>query len=380
MAHLKWLAPALLAATSMAMAAPPITTGDALTNYLALHEGKPTPLDALPAGARARFLAGIRFDRGQAYPQLADITLLPKEQGKQILALFGLSSLAENPALRWAEAPLQAPTGISDFEARYNDHLRAAQGASLDKAFPELAMPGAIRRLSSYELVLLLRLLRQAQFDQLQASHADAVLAASKELLDRGALPGNLRELPYDTLLLARRFDDARRYAASLPTHPAARFDDRPAAGKVAAAWQQLPATGVWRPEAIDLAPTQILVLAGCHFSDDAATAIERDPVLGPAFAQHARWLAEPPGIEDMDAVEKWNQRHPAQPILPIHDRQQWALLPEGWEMPTFLVIRDGKVIDRRSGWPAGDPAHRRSLLAMLRRAGLLPAPAQDAG
>ena len=366
-----WMALILFAAISTAAAAP-ITTERALTDYLAQHEGQSTPLDALPAGARARFLSQIHFEQDRAYPQLSDVILLQREQAKGILALFGLAALAENPGMQWAQKPLDVPSGISDFEARYNAYVLGTPTTSMEATFPELVKPDSLRQLSSYELLLLLRLLQQTQFEQQQAEHVDAVLAASEELQHRGELPDYLRSLPRDTLLLARRFDDAQQFAAASPDGPVTRFDNHLAGGG-AAVWQQQAATGVWQPQTIDLASTRILVLAGCHISEDAVTTIENDPVLGPTFAQHARWLAAPPGIENMQAVQQWNQRHPTQPMLPIHDRRQWKMLPAGWDMPTFLVIRDGQVIDQLKGWYAEGSTPREALLAMLRRDGLLP-------
>lgn len=40
--------------------------------------------------------------------------------------------------------------------------------------------------------------------------------------------------------------------------------------------------------------------------------------------------------------------------------------------MPTFFLVRDGKVVAQLQGWPADDGAQRRALKAMLQGAGLL--------
>ncbi len=369
----RWLPLALLALASPALAAPPITSAATLERYLALHVDQSSPLDALPPGARARFLAGIRFGNGRAQPALTELGLLSREQGRRILGLFGMEALADNPSLEWASMPVPMPATISPFEARYNRYLLGDARPALATAFPELDDPAAIGRLSDYELRLLLRLLRQTQFEQMRADHVDAVLQAAAELQRRGTLPASGRSLPFDTLLLARRFDDARRYAQRHALPAAARFETQAAPPGGALVWRQQAGPLAWKPAPIDLTPAQVLVLAGCHFSEEAATLIEQDPVLGPVFAGHATWLAAPPGIEDMAAVGDWNQRHPTQPILPIHDRDGWPLLPADWEMPTFLTVRDGRVIEQLRGLPAGDDGQRERLLAMLRQAGLLP-------
>ena len=43
--------------------------------------------------------------------------------------------------------------------------------------------------------------------------------------------------------------------------------------------------------------------------------------------------------------------------------------------MPTFYIVRDGKVIDSASGWKSGSVESRDQLIATLRRTGLLAAP-----
>ena len=59
--------------------------------------------------------------------------------------------------------------------------------------------------------------------------------------------------------------------------------------------------------------------------------------------------------------------------MLPIHDRGEWTLVPR-WVMPTFFVIRNGKVVDSTSGWASDDPTSRKRLVALLQRTGLLEA------
>ncbi len=121
-----------------------------------------------------------------------------------------------------------------------------------------------------------------------------------------------------------------------------------------------------------DLASLQVIVVAGCRFSADAAKDIGNDPVLGPAFAAHAHWLSLPPGRESLDKLRQWNREHPHAPMLAIHDRAEWALIRQ-WAMPTFLIVKDGSIIDRASGRKSGDSAFRDALVALLRRNGLLP-------
>jgi hypothetical protein len=114
-----------------------------------------------------------------------------------------------------------------------------------------------------------------------------------------------------------------------------------------------------------------VLVMAGCHFSDDAARGIAADPVLGPAFRAHATWLGQPPGAEDPADVAEWNRAHPQAPMLTLYDRAEWPMFPV-WRMPVFYVVRNGTVVGTVVGWKPTDA--RDALVALLRENGLLPA------
>lgn len=202
----------------------------------------------------------------------------------------------------------------------------------------------------------------------------DAVIRVFAELDRRGLADASAAKRLFNTLLQARRFDAAREFAnrhpdAGLPAVPV--FGDTgtrlPSAWRFAAEEQRAERIG------IDLHPLQIIVVAGCHFSADAANDIAADPLLGPVFARHSHWLSLPPGSEDLDALTDWNRAHPQTPMLAIHDRSEWAVIPK-WDMPTFAIIRDGKLIDSTKGWRSGDPEFRARLVALLARAGLLEA------
>ena len=141
--------------------------------------------------------------------------------------------------------------------------------------------------------------------------------------------------------------------------------------------WELVVSTAVNNETAerigIDLQHLQVIVAAGCHFSEDAARDIAGDPVLGPVFATHARWLTAEPGSEKLEALADWNRNHPQTQILPMYDRSEWALI-EQWVMPTFVVVKDGKVVDSVDGWDTTDPESREQLIALLQRTGLLEA------
>lgn len=210
------------------------------------------------------------------------------------------------------------------------------------------------------------------------SSDSDAIASARRvfsEMERRGLADNQATSRVFNALLSAGRFDEARGFAtrhpdAGLPRVPASvdtKDPGKPSAWHFSADGNTLTRTG------IDLQPLQIIVAAGCHFSADAADDIANDPVLGPVFARHAHWVSLPPGNEELDALREWNRTHPRTPMLAIHSREEWAVIPK-WNMPTFAIVKDGKLIDSTQGWRSGDPEFRDRLIALLRRAGLLEA------
>ena len=200
----------------------------------------------------------------------------------------------------------------------------------------------------------------------------DAMQASLAELEHRGAAKREELARMRNALLSARRFDDATKFGASHPKAglaPLPRFVD---AGNIASgqpsAWREA-GDGRFERVGLDLGPAQVLVMAGCHFSDDAAREISADPVLGPAFRAHATWLGLPPGPEDPADVAEWNRAHPQAPMLTLYDRAEWPMFPH-WRMPSFFVVRDGTVVATVIGWKPADA--RDALVALMRKNGLL--------
>lgn len=195
------------------------------------------------------------------------------------------------------------------------------------------------------------------------------------EMERRGLADNRARSRLFNALLGAGRFDAARALAAQhpdagLPSVPKSIVDTNPS---LPSAWRFSADGNTLTRIGVNLEPLQVIVAAGCHFSADAANDISSDPVLGPVFARHAHWLSLPPGNEQLDALQDWNRSHPQTPMLAIHDRSEWAVIPK-WNMPTFAIIQGGKLIDSTHGWRSGDPEFRDRLIALLRRAGLLEA------
>lgn len=364
----------------------PLRSQAALDAYLATHADRATPFDPLPPLARARFLSSLRFgSKGLVGFDTRDLaTELTPPEIERVLALFDAADYAKMvrsrhplgpPAWRGhADAPGRIETG---FDALYR--MQRAEGGDVQALHERIAalvgdlprQPDALLTLPERELIHLLRAL-----DLLPEGDLDARRAVVAEMQRRGiAQPDDLRQI-YDALLLARRFDEAARYAAA---HPQAGLPMMPAI--VDAFGTHASGPTVWRSSAdgatltrtlLDTQGTTILVTAGCHFSADAAEDIGRDPLLGPVFAAHAHWLMLPPGREDLDAVRDWNRRFPAAQAELIHASEEWPQLPADWPMPGFFIVRDGKVVERIVGWPRDPADNRQPLIDALARAGLL--------
>jgi hypothetical protein len=370
----------------------PIRSRAQLEAWLQSHAGKQTPLDRMPAGARMRFLASLRFgERGLGGFDLADLgAMLAPGEIRAVLALFGPeaeSYAAHIPSTRLPDGRSATPAqSISAIEHRFNelyllerqlgDATDIERGKTLasryQALFPDAGDAAYLRSVSDTDLKLLYRAaaLANAYHPDVVASEAMAMAIGAMRAREI-ATPSELHDAR-DALLAARQFDRAQRFTVA---HATAQLAPLPMIRGADADFEGHPT--LWRLDAggdtlqrspVDTAPLQVLVLAGCHFSADAARDIVADPVLGPLFRAHAHWLSLPPGMEDLQAVRDWNREHPQAPMEMLYDRSEWPMFTR-WAMPTFYVVRDGKVLGSMAGW---SPASRAELVALLRRTGLL--------
>lgn len=246
-------------------------------------------------------------------------------------------------------------------------------------AFGSVNDANSIRRASDEDLTLHWRAVETAAFYSDSPELANTALRVYQELESRGLSDAKASQRAFNLLLKSRQFNAARAFAAQ---HPAAGLPVMPIfedadLGQGPSAWRFSPDGTSAKRVPIDLEQRQIVVVAGCHFSEDAAKDIASDPLLGPLFARHARWFSLPPGSEKLDALAEWTKSHPEIPMLPIYDRAGWAPIST-WVMPTFAIVEGGRVIDSAKGWRRGEPEFRAQLLDLLRRHGLLEPQPQD--
>lgn len=375
---------------------PPLRTKAELDAWLKANDGKPTPLDAFTAGARERFLGGLAFGEN-GLGTLAPEELgweLDNEQSRAVLALFGEASYASrvsNHPLppRWRGSRDQP----SDIDQRYSNYIIQSD---------------SMRASSELEKASSLGKLYRAQFPRTFFNHPEKLRDPDLQLLARAsanaAMATNVDDIIQDILLLiplveqrglditplasdaqvamlgAGQLERARSFAAE---HPSLDFEPLPLVKVSPDAlptgprwWRLSPDAVSMQAESADLSELQLLVLAGCHFSAEAAEDVQADPELAQIFARHAHWLGLPLGDEDIAAWKDWNRLFPKAPMHLITRRADWPMFPE-WRMPTYVIVQDGKIIEQTRGSWRNAPEHRAALVDMLRRHGLMP-PAGD--
>ncbi|MBP3985106.1 hypothetical protein J5837_11890 [Pseudoxanthomonas helianthi] len=373
----------------------PIRSQVAMDDWLQRHATVPDPLDRLSPGARERFLASLDFGENglRSFP-VSDLGLeLTPDETRALPALFyedadGIARMIPLSDQKNRETAARRRLGIGPFERRYNRffldtaRLRPADDNAHAAAFTQAYLAEfsgmdavQVGELHDEDLQLLLRASLDAGTMSDDASIASAALVAYGEYEKRGLAGSAETSQVFNLLLAARDFEKAKRFAAAhprsgLPELPS--FEDAALPAASPTLWEFSADGRKLKRRAIDLAPVQIIVTAGCHFSADAAEDISADPVLGPAFQQHAHWLSLAPGREDLGALLEWNRKFPKARMTPIHDRAEWSIFP-AWRMPVFHIVRDGKVVESVVGWPRNPAENREPLISALKRAGLLP-------
>lgn len=356
---------ASIAAQSESAGNTAIRSTEELTRFLAQTANKGSALDAMPVGARKRFLAQLRFGAGGVGGfGTADLEdTLTQAQIIEVTALFGLQKYGDQLQ---GLATVRKPRDFeSSFELRFNAfnaalELKSTPRASgIETSYRQLlggSEPVALAQaLDAYDRALLLRamlgVLREDAVPE-QAEQCRQVLALLRRYGEE--TPNQVSQL-FDILVTLRQFDLADHVALEYTGAGLSKVPERAFVGDVKAglnATLQVSADGRRLSRGtLDLTHgLHIVVVAGCHFAKDAATAISAEPELNRLFEQHAVWLA--PASERIADVADWNRQLPSQPIQIAWRERDWPQIPS-WNMPTFYVFRDGALLNQWSGWPA---------------------------
>ena len=381
----------LFGSGALAQTAEPIRSRADLEQHLRVH-ATDSPMNALSPGARERFLYSLRFG-SQGLSSASGVDLGDELTQPQILAimeLFGPEAVANSPQshseeLQWLERRVRSRDEIGDIERRYNDYFKAVvdigdvadreraalRAAAFQRLLADLYQGRKLTKVDDRELRLLRRAAQEVAMETPDDNHVAVFQQVFSERQRRNLLSTDDVTTMQALFLARHRYSDARRLASDYPTMKLPRlpqFRDPLKAGVSAPTVWRFDAAGKQLTrEVMDLTDAQILVTGRCDSLRSIAASIEADPVLGPVFTRHARWITEAPGIESLDAVREWNAALPGFPMAMIHERGEWALVPR-WYPPGIHVISDGNVA---ATWQ-GSLAQRESLVTLLQRHGLL--------
>ena len=355
--------------------AKPIVTRAQLDAYLHDTPAASSPLSWLTPGAQRRFLDSIIFgEHGLGGMSLDDLSYeLTREQAYTLLRLFGAQNYAIALDARSTPRPASDDRQASTLESSY-DRLIAASDTgedntaltqTLSRIYAEQFTPfqtdAQRHALSDRDVEFLFRAATTLAFHVTsQPSYLADMRSDFAELARRHRVDRPHASNLYEMLLTSHHADEARALLAAQPLiernpapvmHTASRIrDGQPSL------WIATP--GTRKRELVRFrfnirAPAQVVVLAstGCHFSRNAARDIEADPLLRELFRDHAQWVTPPDEITAFDAVQDWNQTHPALRLGIAYDD---ATLPmvERFETPTFYFLSHGAVVDKVVGWP----------------------------
>ncbi len=340
-----------------------IRSSEQLTKYLAQTANKASALDAMPIGARKRFLAQLRFGAGGLGGfGTADMEdTLTQAQIVDVLALFGLQQYGKQ--LQGLEVVRKPRDFESSFELRFNAFnaaldLKPIQIASeIEASYGELLggkEAGELAQtLDSYDRALLFRAMLRVLQEETVSGQADQCKKMLALLHGYGESTRNQVSQLFDILVALRHFDLADQLVLEYPEAGISKLPERAFIGNAKAglnATLQVSADGQRLSRGtVDLAyGLHIVVIAGCHFAKDAEIAISAEPRLNRLFEQHAVWIA--PANEQISDVAEWNRQSPSQPIQIAWRERDWPQI-SSWNMPTFYVFRDGVLLKQWSGW-----------------------------
>lgn len=381
----------LFAPVASTSAAPPTThlirSAAELESYMHSQAMKTSPLMELSPGGRKRFLNELpwaKYGFRGSIPLDDATNELTYTQIVQLFGLFGWNSKPlleslKDAGLTPAARAQQQRERIDDAAARHCS-VEMCPETDIERRYDELVQSKPDFSLPDAKRMALDNKRYDRLFGTIQSAPLDAISRPDLRLLKRAVErtlldpdPKHIAQLTRDLAEMQRRgmVEDADFKALYAAEVSARQFADAAALRKehpgmhVAAlpafVTDQAPRSGqptvlsidthsnTMRRQAVDLgAPLRIVVIAGCHFSEDAAHAIEGDAQLRPLFAQHAIWLANP--AEQIDDVSAWNRQFPDFPMHVAWSQDEWSMLPN-WGMPTYYVYRNGQLVKQFSGW-----------------------------
>jgi hypothetical protein len=349
-----------------------------------LDAGTPTPLDALTPYGKRRFLDQLTWGRkglgGFGYTPL--IRELDRTQLEAVLRFLDsdsylpvLGKYIVGPPLRLPEPSADVARRLAQLEQFAAEH--AGQRASDATRTTTLGVPAILQRYQMLfgermnaaalkaqppgDLLPLFDAAALAANDNPDADAFDHLLLVHDALAARGIdTRRTLDRSLLNAMLAARRFEQARTFTAARP-----HLADKAIPAVVDKLGPDFQGRSVYDYDAAGNTLTRrpvphavgtellMVVGAGCHFSQDALQAIAADAALQERLRQAKLMLITPPHAAiEFGFIADWNAAHPTLPIRVPASPQEWPGV-DALSVPEFYVLKDGKVIGKRSGWPA---------------------------
>jgi hypothetical protein len=373
-----------------------VHTQEALRAALAL--GKPTPLDALTPYGKREVIRKIRWsENGLAgFGSTPLIRELGHGQLAAVLSFLGASEYLPmldkklvGPPLRLSALSSQTELDLQRLRqfAEADATRRAAASASISVSATEIGAPAVLQRYHqlfgnrlnpatlsaepSGNLVVLFDAASLGANDNPASSATDDMLQLHHELTARAIdTRRTLDDAMLYALLAARRFAKAQTFAAMRPdlaemAIPQVVDSLGPAfAGRSAFAYDARHNT-LTRVAMPGRPGTELVMVvgAGCHHSTNALQALQADPELqGRLLQVHLVLVTAPNAPIETRLISEWNAANPSMPIHAPYSAAQWKGI-DVTGVPSFYLLRNGKVVDRHTGWSDNGKANLLKLI-----------------
>lgn len=252
----------------------------------------------------------------------------------------------------------------------------AALEGAYQQWFAPLQNQADVHRTSDAELEWLFQAANIAAYWSLSDDYLSDMAMDLGGLEDRNRASTQDREYMFHALLMLRKFSEAR---ALLDQHQGMQVPNVPRVeNKVAdtvhghTVLAVEPGKPILTHQAAQLNPGIQIIVVGhplCHFTQNAARALEHDPELLRVFKRHALWLAPQQGYLHVKAFQRWNREHPGERMVMAWKESEWPQI-DTWATPTIYFFDDGELVYKIVGWPG--QGNLDVLTAAARRLGLV--------
>lgn len=292
------------------------------------------------------------------------------------LTIFGLPSVvgAKNSVIA------QKFQILVDVENQSRHQSTKTRGISIAASYEDLFAPlqkrSELKKYSVSDLELIFRAAKIAAFYSINRKYVEHMALDINQLDEKGAIADRYY------LSLRRAFIQTRMFPELLELdlkHPLQQGERLPAILETPQLTYSGPTEWVVSADKqellrrpVNLNPAvQIVVISHplCHFSQNAVSYIQSDPLLNKLFIEHAKWLAPQSGELNVKTFQQWNQSNAGSLITIAYKQEEWPMLDE-WGTPTFYFFKAGVVVAKVVGWPK--EGRRKEVLVALQKMGLL--------